>query len=913
MSDPALLSPATTEAPELCALVAGAGTSVLLSLTGEMMPLPPRARLTHWPVLVCHAPLTAQRLGVEALAALDILELFAFVRPAQFCVPTPKGLAQALDLTEPTNAAEQALTLWQAHDALLNELRDLDGEAANSAATIATQMAQGGWRWGSAVIQALGKRGSEGDVLKALGVWSNLPEWKENLDRERSATTITNSDARSELATLLAKAGHREARPEQSDFASAVSAAFGEPGETVLAEAGTGVGKTLGYLAPALLYAQKANAPVWLSTYTRNLQRQIEQETARLFPDPAERAQKVVIRKGRENYLCLLNFEEAIRQSFASPQALIVLGLVARWIGATQDGDIRGGDLPGWLPDLLGRARTLGLADRRGECLHGACVHYKKCFIERSVRAARGADIVIANHALIMSAAASGGIDEACPPDRFVFDEGHHLFHAADSAFGAELTGQSGFDLRRWLLGGDGRSKGRVRGLSRRAEPLLPDANTGADLLERIKHQALCLPGESWRSRLENGEPRGKAEQFLQAIKAHVLTHAKEADSPYSIECKVESLSEETLAQADALRAELKTLHSAIKDLIHLLDRRLTQETELDAEMRRRIEALLRTLSHYVGDQLTAWRNMLEQLHSATPPEFVDWLGLERVDGQLLDVGLYRRWLDPGKPFAETIARQAKGMVMTSATLTDPGADPETSWQVAEQDCGTVHLGRPALRARVPSPFNYATQTRVLVVTDVPAKNDVAVAQAYRDLFLASGGGALGLFTAIERLKRVQAALVRPLGAAGLPLYSQHVDGLDPHTLIDIFRAEGNACLLGTDAVRDGVDVPGRALRLIVFDKVPWPRTDFLLAARKAAHGGAAYGERLTRQKLRQAFGRLIRRADDHGVFVLLSPLPSRLVSAFPGVTPERVTLEQAVQITKNFLNPVDSSLIPPL
>ena len=169
-------------------------------------------------------------------------------------------------------------------------------------------------------------------------------------------------------------------------------------------------------------------------------------------------------------------------------------------------------------------------------------------------------------------------------------------------------------------------------------------------------------------------------------------------------------------------------------------------------------------------------------------------------------------------------------------------------------------------------------------------------------MFLAAQGGALGLFTAIERLKRVHAQLRLPLAAADLPLYAQHLDGLEPQTLIDIFRAEGNACLLGTDAIRDGVDVPGRALHLIVFDRIPWPRTDLLLKERKKVFGGTAYSERLTRQKLRQAFGRLIRRADDKGVFVLLSPLPSRLASAFPGVTIERVTLQEACAITSGFL-----------
>ena len=123
-------------------------------------------------------------------------------------------------------------------------------------------------------------------------------------------------------------------------------------------------------------------------------------------------------------------------------------------------------------------------------------------------------------------------------------------------------------------------------------------------------------------------------------------------------------------------------------------------------------------------------------------------------------------------------------------------------------------------------------------------------------------------------------------------------------TLIDIFRAEADACLLGTDAVRDGVDVPGRALRLIVFDRVPWARPDLLHRARKAAFGGRGYDDMIARLRLKQAFGRLVRRADDAGVFVLLDPMmPSRLAGAFPpGVALERIGLAQAVALTREFL-----------
>ncbi|MBM3556860.1 MAG: ATP-dependent DNA helicase, partial [Alphaproteobacteria bacterium] len=225
-------------------------------------------------------------------------------------------------------------------------------------------------------------------------------------------------------------------------------------------------------------------------------------------------------------------------------------------------------------------------------------------------------------------------------------------------------------------------------------------------------------------------------------------------------------------------------------------------------------------------------------------------------------------------------------------------------WATAETRTGAQHLPRPALRAGFPSPFDYAARTRVFVVTDVPRDDADQVAAAYRELFLASGGGALGLFTSIARLKRVQARIAAPLDEAGIHLLAQHVDPLDPGTLVDILRAEEDASLLGTDALRDGVDVPGRALRLVVFDRVPWPRPDILHAARKKAFGGNAYDDRIVRLRLSQAFGRLIRRADDAGCFVMLdSRLPSRLFGAFPPEAQiKRVDLKTAVAEIAAFL-----------
>ncbi|WP_373475082.1 helicase C-terminal domain-containing protein, partial [Sphingorhabdus sp.] len=170
-----------------------------------------------------------------------------------------------------------------------------------------------------------------------------------------------------------------------------------------------------------------------------------------------------------------------------------------------------------------------------------------------------------------------------------------------------------------------------------------------------------------------------------------------------------------------------------------------------------------------------------------------------------------------------------------------------------------------------------------------------------------SGGGALGLFTAIRRLRSTYARIADRLARDGLPLYAQHIDPIDTGTLVDIFRDDPHASLLGTDALRDGVDVPGASLRLVVMEQVPWPRPDILHRARRLSYGGTDYDDRIIRAKLAQAFGHLIRSAGDKGHFVLLSSaVPSRLLTAFPaGTSVRRVTLEQAVAAIKSGLSPV--------
>jgi ATP-dependent DNA helicase DinG len=242
---------------------------------------------------------------------------------------------------------------------------------------------------------------------------------------------------------------------------------------------------------------------------------------------------------------------------------------------------------------------------------------------------------------------------------------------------------------------------------------------------------------------------------------------------------------------------------------------------------------------------------------------------------------------------------QADGVLVTSATLR--GGE---GWPAAEARTGAAHIGGPVERFEAESPFDYAACSEVLIVTDVKQGDTSALAGAYARLIEAAKGGTLGLFTAVQRLKAVHARIADRLARAGLPLHAQHVDPIDAGTLVDIFRDDPRASLLGTDALRDGVDVPGESLRLVVMERVPWPRLTVLHAARRMAGGGSAYDDRVVRARLAQAFGRLIRREGDKGIFVILSAaMPSRLLSAFPpGVAVRRVPLDIAIQRVEEFL-----------
>ena len=845
------------------------------------------ARAAETPHIILNAPLVGQRLGYPELSGLDLLELFAFLHPARFAVPTAAGLSRAVGIEPPASDSLAALSLQQLAGRLLAVCNNPEWEEREGAWTSNSTLHRLGWGWAPLVGARL-ERPERGERM----LFSRLKQWDEAAERPLPRTvTLSPAEARAKLDQLT---GRAEAREGQRAMAEKLVEVFApkpakDSPNMILAEAGTGIGKTLAYLAPASLWAERAGGAVWVSTFTKALQRQLDGEGHKLFADPVERARRIVVRKGRENYLCLLNLEDALQGAF-SGRAAILAQLVGRWAAYTKDGDMVGGDLPGWLPSLFRRAGATALTDRRGECVYAGCPHYRRCFIERAERASRDADIVIANHALVMINAARAREDA---PGRLLFDEGHHLFDAADSTFAVTFSGQEAIELRRWIVGPESRAKGRRRGLAARLIDVASYDDEGERALNAAVEAAKALPSDGWLQRLIENAPFGPIEALLGEVRGMVYARSKAQEAGYGLETE---LAEPDGALVSAAAAAAELLDSLTKPLAALA-RRLEAVLEdapdwLDAQARARVEGAIRGLS-WRRETLAAWIALLARIGGEGDPLFVDWLAVERVDGREFDVALHRRWLDPTRPLAATVMAPADGVLVTSATLR--GGE---EWSAANARTGALHLPGPTTHFEAESPFDYAACSEVLIVTDVKQGDIASLAGAYARLIGAAQGGTLGLFTAIQRLKAVHARIADRLARDGLPLLAQHVDPIDAGTLVDIFRDDPRASLLGTDALRDGVDVPGHSLRLVVIERVPWPRPTVLHSARRMAGGGSAYDDRVVRARLAQAFGRLIRRQGDRGLFVILSSaLPSRLLAAFPaGVPVSRVPLDAAIR-----------------
>lgn len=884
-------------------------------------------------VVVCiHTPDLLHRMALDAAPwqaqTLDLLELFAFAHPGHNITPTLGGLTAHLGLDN-----EGITTMPVVEAALLAHIKArMDDDPVIIA--LAEMMAWGGWGWSGAVLHSLGREPgrdhspSKGFVQPVLDAIEAIPRWQHTGPADASVDEVglESQEVLQELEAIAPQT--REAQLRYGAFMAQLFQPPEDPDEPrmLLAQAGTGTGKTLGYLVPALLWSQRAGAQVWISTFTRNLQHQILKEARQHWPEMP--SQRIVLRKGRENYLCLRNLHDAVAAAY--PDSSLGLGFILRWLlesdSRNLDGDLTGPNFPSWQPEMLSLIPRLH--DRRGECTYRACHHFRRCCIERVARRASKADVVITNHALTLQSLSrmeAPKPGQECPPHapalpgRVIFDEGHHLYQAADSFFAVDFSLHSSHSLRWWCQRGTGN---RHRRLAIDSE-ILAHSPPCAEALDDVTQAIQILPDDHWQTRLTESDPvlTNPCEVFFHTLARLIRERTLEERHGYDLEIRPTPLPAELARLLHLVVQGLQRIDTTAKALYQALQRTAGDAQDLPTD-RVRYEAICRRLEERCLGPVEGWLAMLTDLEN---PQVLHRALLLRAHGQSTNVVLRRNAIDPTRAFMELMAASSKGFAVTSATLTDRQVDEaqddeeqdvptdEASklpkpWLWADIRTGAHHAtGEPA-RLNQPSPFDYHEQARVLLVQDVDVFNLKALAAAYQALFLASRGGAIGLFTAIVRMRAVYEAIRLPLSHHRLPLYAQHTGPASVSALLDVFQADPHSCLLGTDAVRDGVDIPGDSLRMIVLERTPWAVPRLLHTTRRSQSPltPQAWDQAHARARLRQAFGRLIRTHADRGVFVLLDRrVPSALCDAFPHMPHTRkCSLSQACQAVDSFLNP---------
>jgi ATP-dependent DNA helicase DinG len=542
-------------------------------------------------------------------------------------------------------------------------------------------------------------------------------------------------------------------RQAQQRLAAAVAEAFDER-EMLLAEAGTGTGKTFAYLVPALLSGQKTI----VSTGTRALQDQLYHRDLPRVRDALGTGLKTALLKGRANYLCLYRTErakgdpQASRGLFASRAQVTQFQRVVAWGGRTRMGDLAE------LEDLPEDSPLIPLVTSTAEnCLGGECPFYADCFVVQARQRAQSADLVVVNHHLLLAdlALKQEGFGEILPgAQAFVVDEAHQLPELAAQFFGEGLG---------------------ARPLVELARDALSECKDVPGALAALQHPAKDLEqaARALRAAMEALPVRGTRDRALQ---------------------------ESAMAAAlDALSANLLGLHEVLGPLREA-------SPGFDACHARAQEFIAR-LARWLADR--DLDSELDDSHGG-PDDDVRW-----YETTPRGFRLQRTPLDVSGPLRAHRDRSHAAWVFTSATLAVDGSFDHLA----------SRLGLDGPRTLLqPSPFDWNRQALCFLPPRLPAPMDRgytgALLEAVRPVLEASGGRAFLLFASHRALREGAEAL----RAGPWPLF---VQGDAPrHLLLQRFRESGNGVLLGTASFREGVDVVGDALSVVVIDKLPFAAPD---------------------------------------------------------------------------------------
>lgn len=796
-------------------------------------------------------------------APIDTFELASLLVPhaARYSLGQ---LAKELDIDLPAahRALDDAIAAKDLFLRLTDRLQRLDAETLQEISQLA---ARADWplkvvfqdaarrrtqtAFSGSIAQQLLAKGAFGDDPLGLLVGADEPEPLEPAPR------LVPLDVDS-LANLLADGGQiaqgfpgYEHRPQQVEMLRAVAESFNR-GQALLVEAGTGVGKSLAYLVPAVYHAVRNGRRVVISTNTINLQDQLYNKDLPTLANLLGIGVRVAVMKGRGNYLCRHRLELLRRRDDLSQDGIRLLIKVLAWLPSTTTGDVaelplRGGERAAW-------NRVNAEVER---CNPDTCPYARdgRDFFYRARRRAESAHILIVNHALLLSDMLS---DNRVLPayEYLIIDEAHHLEDQA--------TNQLGFKVERWdidnvltALGGTGQSSrpGFLNDLDGRIQRSRLPAQAKQRAAEHIQAQRRTV------QRLEN-----HLYQLFNALENFAEEQAEEGGRSGRQDRHFRLTSSLRIQPAwDDVTIAWDNMRIACDSLIDGLARLYTSLADDEADSVPQRDAVMGEMAGY-SRRLKELRAGLQAIIGEPALDDIHWVTWQPQRDRL---SLNSAPLHVGKALDRHLFANRVSTVLTSATLQvnesfDHIRDRLGLWNVRELSVG--------------SPFNFRAAALLFVPTDIPEPGQPyyqkTVEKAMVELSEAIRGRTLALFTSHSQLQTTYRAIGRPLGNAGISVLGQGLDGSRAH-LLKTFKDDGDTVLLGTRSFWEGVDVVGPALSCLVIARLPFDvPTDPVFAARSETFDNPfmEYAVPQAVLRFRQGFGRLIRSKTDRGVVVLL-------------------------------------------
>lgn len=660
--------------------------------------------------------------------------------------------------------------------------------------------------------------------------------------------------------TFAAKFPGYEYRPQQVDVLRAVGEAFNNSA-TLLVEAGTGTGKSLAYLLPAIQWAVQNGQRVVVSTNTINLQDQLFLKDVPALRQVLGIDFKAALLKGRANYLCRRRLDAMRRSDKHSLDEVRVLGKVLAWLPSTTTGDSAELTLSGMENAVWAR-----LASDVEHCSPESCSFRQegKCFFFRAREKAESAHIIIVNHALLLSDMVS---DNAVLPEYqyLIVDEAHHLEARATEALSFDVSKASLESLFRGLANERGGLIGELTGSLRHSN--VPPATKGnlqalftdvAEDIDRALRGTYDFFNALDRFLDQQEQLPGESDTYDRQVR---LTAARRAQPGWSA---IEIAWEEFGGRFLRAREGIEKIYGAWTDLADSLrdgSQSLQDGSQHDVPRQPDLESELA----FAMRRISETRAQMEALVTNPVTQGIYWATINKNSA---DVSLHAAPLHVGEHLQKRLFAGKEATVLTSATLC-----VDRSFAHIKSRLG---IGDWADELAVGSPFDYESAATLLVPEDIPEPGQPGyqkqVEKILVELLRATQGRALVLFTSHSQLQATYRAITRPLEEDEIIVIAQNLDG-SRRQVLETFKTQERTVLLGVKSFWEGVDVAGEALSCVVIARLPFSvPSDPIFAARSETFDDsfAQYAVPEAVLRFRQGFGRLIRTRSDRGIAVVL-------------------------------------------